>query len=132
MRLVLITMYKAFVKPHLDYENLIYDEAYNETFHQSLESIQDNACLSLSAAIRGSREIFYHELGLKSLQHQYWCRKLCLFYKIFKENKHIYLFNLMPTKKLDYNIRNTDKITLFHTKHNFFKIIFLLLFIHRY
>ena len=70
LRLVLITMYKAFVRPHLDYGNMIYDEAYNETFHQKLESIQYNACLALSGAIRGSsREKLYHELGLESLQH---------------------------------------------------------------
>ena len=53
-RPVLMTMYKAFVRPHLDYDGIIYDEAYNETFHQKLESIQYNACLALSGAIRGS------------------------------------------------------------------------------
>ena len=69
LRLVLITMYKALVGPHLDYGDIIYDEAYNETFHQKLESIQYNACLALSGAIRGSsREKLYHELGLESLQ----------------------------------------------------------------
>ena len=122
LRLVLITMYKAFVRPHLDYGDMIYDEAYNETFHQKLECSQYNTCLSLSGS---SREKLYHELGLEFLQRQHWYRKLCLFYKIFKENKHIYLFNLILTKKLDYNTRNTDKITLFHTKHNFFKNCFL-------
>ena len=71
---------------------------------------------ALSGAIRRSpREKLYHELGLKSL---------CLFYKIFKENKPVYLFNLIPTKNSNYNTRNTDKITLFHTKHNFFKNCF--------
>ena len=105
---------------------MIYDEGYNETFNQKPESIQYNACLALPGAIRGSsREKLYHELGLESLQHQHWYRKLCLFYKIFKENKYIYLFNLIPTKKLDNNTRNTDKFTLFHTKHNFFKNCFL-------
>ena len=50
--------------PHLDYGDVIYDEAYNETFHQKLESVQYNACLSLSGAIRGSlREKIYQELG---------------------------------------------------------------------
>ena len=49
-----MTMYKAFVRPHLDYDGIIYDEAYNETFHQKLESIQYNACLALSGPIRGS------------------------------------------------------------------------------
>ena len=28
---------------------------------------------------------------------------------------------LIPTKNLNYNTRNTDKITLFYTKHNFFQ-----------
>ena len=44
-RPALMTIYKTFVRPHLDYDNVIYDEAYNETFHQKLESIQYNACL---------------------------------------------------------------------------------------
>ena len=68
-RPVLMTMYKTFVRPYLDYGDIIYDEAYNETFYQKLESIQYNACLALSGAIRGSsRENPYHELGLESLQ----------------------------------------------------------------
>ena len=83
-------MYKAFVRPHLHYGNMTYDEAYDETFHQKLESIQYNVCLALSVAIRGSsREKRYHELDLESLQHRHWYRKLRLFYEIFKENKHL-------------------------------------------
>ena len=69
LRLVLITTYKAFLRPHLDYGDNIYDDAYNKTFHQKLESVQRNACLALSGAIRGpSREKLYHELGLEYLQ----------------------------------------------------------------
>ena len=65
-RPVLMTMYKAFVRPHLNYGDIIYDEAYNETFHQKLESIQYSACLALSGAIRrSSREKLYLELGLE-------------------------------------------------------------------
>ena len=121
-RPVLLTMYKAFVRPHLDHGAIIYDEAYNKTFHKKLESIQYNAYLALSGAIRGSsRQKLYHELGWESLQCQRWYRKLCLFYKIFKENKPVYLFNLIPSKNSNYNTRNTDKITPFHIKHNFFK-----------
>ena len=63
---------------------------------------------------------FYQELGLESLKRRRWYRKLCLFYMNFKENKPVYLFNLIPTKRSNYNTRNTDTITLFHTKHNFF------------
>ena len=106
----------------MDYGDVIYDEAHNETFQQKLESIQCNTCLVLSGAIRGSsREIFYQKLDLEFLQHRHWYKKLFLFYKIFKEKKPVYLFNLIPTKKSNYNTRNTDKITLFRTKHNFFK-----------
>ena len=94
-----MTVNKAFVRSHLDYADVVYDEAYNETFHQKLESVQYNACLALLGAIRGSsREKLYQELGLESLQRRRWYRKLCLFYKILKENKPVYIFNLIPTK----------------------------------
>ena len=83
-RPALMTIYKAFVRPHLDYDDVIFDEAYNETFHQKLESIQHNTCLAWSGAIRrSSREKVYQELGLESLQCRRWYRKLSLFYKIF-------------------------------------------------
>ena len=60
-----MTMYKAFLRPHLDFGDLIYDKAYNETFHQKFESIQYIACLGQSKAIGGSSsEKLYHELGL--------------------------------------------------------------------
>ena len=47
-------MYRHFVGPHLDCGDMIYDEAYNETFHQKPESFKYHACLALSVAIRGS------------------------------------------------------------------------------
>ena len=89
-RPVLMTMYKAFVRPHLDYGDIIYDEAYNETFHQKLEFIQYNACLAPSRTIRGlSREKFYQELGLESLQRWRWYRKPSLVYRILKKINQI-------------------------------------------
>ena len=59
-----MAIHKAFVRPHLDYRDVIYDEDYKERFHQKLESIQYSACLALSGAIRGSStEKLYQELG---------------------------------------------------------------------
>ena len=79
----LVTIYKAFIRPHLDYGDTIYDQAYKESFHQKLESIQYNAALAITGAIRGtSREKLYQELGLESLQKRRWYRKLCHFFKI--------------------------------------------------
>ena len=81
-RPALFTRYKRFIRPHLDYGDIIYDQAYKVSFHQKLESIQYNAALALTRAIRGSsREKLYQELGLGSLQLRRWYRKLCCFYK---------------------------------------------------
>ena len=38
-RPVLMTKNKAFVRPPIDYGDVIYDEAYSEIFYQKLESI---------------------------------------------------------------------------------------------
>ena len=54
LRLALMTIYKAFVRPNLDYGDVIKDETYNKTFLQKLESIRYSACLALSGAIRES------------------------------------------------------------------------------
>ena len=75
--------------------------------------------LAILGAIRGSSgEKLYHELGFKSLQRRRWYSQLCLFYKIFKEDKPVYPFNLIPTKNLNYITRYTDKNTIFYTDHN--------------
>ena len=59
-RSALITLYKAFVCLHLDYGNILYDQARSESLHLKLESIQYNACLAITGAIRGSsREKLY-------------------------------------------------------------------------
>ena len=36
-RQALITLYKAFIRSHLDYDVILYDEAYNASFHEKLE-----------------------------------------------------------------------------------------------
>ena len=79
-RSALITIYKAFVRPHLDYGDIIIEEAYNASSHCSLELFQYNACLAITEALSGTpEEQPYQELGLESLQLQRWLRKLCFF-----------------------------------------------------
>ena len=126
-RAALITIYKAFIKLHLDYGDIFYDQAYNMSFHQKLESIQYNACLAITGAIRGtSKETLYQELRLESLQLRRWYRKLGMFYKIFKSKSPQYLFKLRPEKTSSYATRNADNIPLFNIKHNFYKNSFFL------
>ena len=56
-RLPLLTIYKPFIRPHLDYGDIIYDQACNVSFPQKLEFIQYNSALAIMGAIRGtSRE----------------------------------------------------------------------------
>ena len=81
-----MTIYKLFIKLHLDYDDIIYNQVYNVSFQQKIESIQYNAALAFAGAIIGtSNEKLLEELGLESLQHMRWYRKLCCFYKILKD-----------------------------------------------
>ena len=83
----LLKIYKSFVIPHLDYGDVIYDHAFNESSQNKLESAQYNAALAITRAIRGSsREKLYQELGLESLKSRRWYQKLCLFFKFFKKS----------------------------------------------
>ena len=53
-RAPLITMYKSFIRPHLDYGDMIYDQTFNLSFQQKMETIQYNAVLAITSVIRGS------------------------------------------------------------------------------
>ena len=50
----LVTVYWAFIRPNIDYRNIIYDPSYNACFHQKIGSIQYNAALAITVAIRGA------------------------------------------------------------------------------
>ena len=59
----LLAIYKSFIRPHLDYGDIIYDQAYNVSFQQKIESIQYNAAVAITGAIRGtSKEKLFEEL----------------------------------------------------------------------
>ena len=49
-----ITIFKSFIRPHLDYEDIIYDWAYNNSFHQSVKSVQYDTALAVVGAVRGT------------------------------------------------------------------------------
>ena len=63
----LLTIYKALIRPHLDYGDVVYDYPGNASFMQKLESVQYNASLAITGCFRGtSRDKLYSELGLES------------------------------------------------------------------
>ena len=61
----LITIYKSFMRPHLDYGDIIYDQPNNKSFAQKIERTQYKAALAITGAIKGTsqsklyRELFY-------------------------------------------------------------------------
>ena len=71
-RTLLVTIYKFFVRLHLDFEDILYDQTFNNSFHEKFELIQYNAALAITGAIRSSsREKLYQELGFESLQQKH-------------------------------------------------------------
>ena len=91
---------------------------------QNLQSFQNNAAIAITGAIRGTSSAkLFQELGLESLKSRRWLRKLCLFYKIFHEKSPSYLFQLIPPNNNVYATRSSqsNKISSFKTRHNFFK-----------
>ena len=40
------------MKPHLDYDDVMFDEAYNNSFQQRLESFQYKALLAITGVLK--------------------------------------------------------------------------------
>ena len=58
-RKTLLTIYKPFVRPNLDYGDIIYDKPFNESFKTEIEMIQYGAALVISGAIKGNHVIVF-------------------------------------------------------------------------
>ena len=118
----LLTIYKCFIRPHLDYGDVVYDKPNNESFTKSIESIQYNAALAITGTIRGtSTEKLYQELGLEYLSSRRWFRRLSTFYKIFKTKSPFYLYSLIPKINVNRSSRTKDNIPLLRTRTETFK-----------
>ena len=67
-RTFLLIICKSFIRPYLDYSDVVYDQSSNDAFSDKLETVQYNATLAITGAIKGtSREKLYQELGLEYL-----------------------------------------------------------------
>ena len=107
-RTSLLTIYKSFIRPHLDYGDVVYDQPSNDAFSNKLETVQYNAALAITGAIKGtSREKLYQELGLEYLQQRRWMRRLCLFYKVVSTKLPAYIYDLIPPVRQSQRHPNT-------------------------
>ena len=71
----LLTIYKSFIRPHLEYCDIIYDQHNNKSFCTKIEHIKYNAALAITGAIKGTSQTKLHkELGLECLKFRRWFR----------------------------------------------------------
>ena len=79
-RSTLLTIYKTFVRPHLDDGDIIYLQL---SFHHNIGSAQYNAFLAITGVIRGtSKEKLNDVLGLETRQLRHWVQKVMLLLQI--------------------------------------------------
>ena len=127
----MFTIYKLFLRSHLDYGYLIYDKPFNDSFKKKLEKVQYSAALIITGAIKGtSREHLYKELGLESLSYRRWYHKLVFFYKIGKGLAPLYLQSyLLPDNNRVHNTSSSLRSTIktCHIDINFSRSFFSLL-----
>ena len=104
---VLNMCFKMYVRPHLDYGDIIYhnSRSYLMTL---IEQLQYKAALVVSGCWQGtSRLKLYDELGWESLADRRWCRRLVLFYKIINNQTPEYLRRYVPSlRDVSYNLRS--------------------------
>ena len=117
----LLTVYKCFIRPHLDYGDVIYDQPYLSSLAKKIELVQYNATLDIRWAIRGtSNKKLYQELGFESLKDRRWLRRLYYLYKIVNTKQPAYLFDLI----LLFQRSSRNKGCIYEPSTVFFKTFF--------
>ena len=107
---VLNQMYKLYVRPHLDYGDIVYhrhDHEMLQSFTRELEQTQYLAALAVTGAWRGTnRQRLYEELGWESLYQRSWYRRLCHFLRLKSSHHPEYLYaEIPPERQVMYNLR---------------------------
>ena len=81
--------------------------------------------LPIKGAIRGtSKEKFYQDLGLESLEKRRWYWKLCYIYKIFDKKSSTYLLNIIIVSSRSYFTRYLENVSSFKVRHDSLKNVF--------
>ena len=103
----LITIYKAFLRPLIDYEDIIYDQPQNESFCEKLESVQYKVALAITGAIkRSSHEKIYQDLGFESLKSRRWYKRLSCMFNIMNDRAPYYFKNIIQKCHQSTRLRN--------------------------
>ena len=129
-------LYKLYVRPHLDYGDVIYhipakvcEFSGNITLPnlmEKLESVQYSAARAVTGTWKGtSREKLYAELGWESLSSRRWSRRLILFYKFINNLAPKYTTDPIPPQRQSrYSLRKQDAIGRIRTRTERFQSTF--------
>ena len=95
-RKVLDLCYKLYVRPHLDYGDVIYHNQRGDLM-KLIEQVQYKAALIVSGCWQGtSRVKLYEELGWEPLDQRRWGHRMTTWYKIVNGLTPAYLFEHVP------------------------------------
>ena len=121
-------MYKVFIRPLLEYGNIIWDNCSQEN-KKSLENIQLDALrISTGATNLCSVQKLYNETGFQTLESRRKKQKLCQLYKITNNLTPEYLKRLLPPRVQEqsrYHLRNPNDFMVPATRTTFFFNSFL-------
>ena len=121
-------MYISFVRPLLEYCDLVWDNTTTESKKQ-LDAIHIEAARIITGATElCSISLLLSDLGWEPLQDRRNQHKLIIFYKIIHGLTPSYLTNIAPPliqETTDYNLRNTNDFRTLHAYTNlYFKSFF--------
>ena len=69
--MILLSQFTNFIKPYLDYADIVFGKPSNATFPNRIESAQHNAASAIAVTIRStSKEKLYQELGFKTMKER--------------------------------------------------------------
>ena len=99
-------IYKMYVRPHLDYCDIIYNNPFIvnkfdsqitlSTYIERLEKVQYQAALAVTGCWQGTnRNKLDDELGWESLAHRRWTRRIIHLFKIIQTKSPAYWYELL-------------------------------------
>ena len=97
-RNVLAMSYKMYIRPHLDYGDIIFDNQRADLM-KLIEQVQYKAALIITGCWQGTSQVkLYDELGWESLSDCRWVRRMSVFFKISHGMTPSYLFEHIPRR----------------------------------
>ena len=119
----LLTIYKSFIRPNLDYCDFIYEQQWvDDSFCIKFERTHNNAALAITVAKKvTSQTKLCKEMVRVSLKFGRCFRQLCTLFKINTNAKPEYPLILIPTVQRFCNTRSLYQVENYHCRTDTFK-----------